>query len=46
MPNFNITLVRQVVLCYPVCVVLYALISLKFFADQIEAKEYSVLNFF
>jgi len=36
----------QVVLCNPVCVVLYALVSWKFFADRIEAEEYYLLNFF
>ena len=34
------------VLCNPVCVVLYALVSWKFFTDRIEAEEYYLLNFF
>jgi len=36
----------QVVLCNPVCAVLYALVSWKFFSERVEVEEYYLLEFF
>ena len=36
----------QLVLCNPVCMVVYAVTSWKFFAERIYVEEYTLLNFF
>ncbi len=36
----------QVVLCNPVCAVIYALVSWKFFADRVVMEEWTLLHFF
>ncbi len=36
----------QVVLCNPICLIGYAVVSWRFFAERIHAEEYSLLQFF
>lgn len=45
-PQIFFILIFQIILFNPICIVLYAIVSWKFFHDRIFIEEITLLNFF